>query len=340
MLSRGREEVLQEGVAGASAQPHCQDDACCSTASDDPPICQSETVEKHLASDADQSSQSIAYFPAANSPEAAKSSDLESLSNVEHVTIEIQGSNCPGCIRKISKALESMPFLHNVQLRTIPLQAEFDLEVSRVSVRETIRSFQSRTGRQCESIGDGWQILQVIVPRSCANLEDSVLPFGVMDIKHVGKNRFSIKYDARKIGARHLIQALKAKRNCLINLAPAESYDGMPVDIRQAGRLTLISLIFTLPILILAWAPLPKQKTPYEIASLVLATVVQIVVAGPFYPKALRSLFLHKVIDMDLLVVLSTSITYTLSVASFICEAAGAEFASGMYFETSTLLIT
>ena len=271
-----------------------------------------------------------------------KSDDEESLGDREHVTIEIQGSSCAGCISKVSRALESIPHLYNLRLQTIPLRAEFNIDVAKTTIREVMRSVRTRTGRRCERVGDGWQKLPVVVPAPSVCLETSASRHGLKDIERLGNGSFSIKYDAANLdgGIRQLLEDLENEHNCSITLAPAECYDEIPTDVRKAGFLTCVSSILTLPILILAWAPLPKHQLEYDTASLVLATAVQIIVAGPFYPKALRSLFLNRVIDMDLLVVLSTSVTYTLSVASFICAVSGAKFTSGMYFETSTLLIT
>lgn len=63
-------------------------------------------------------------------------------------------------------------------------------------------------------------------------------------------------------------------------------------------------------------------------------------VAGPFYPKALKAMVFSRVIEMDLLIVLSTSAAYIFSVVSFGFLAAGRPLSSGEFFETSTLLIT
>lgn len=81
--------------------------------------------------------------------------------------------------------------------------------------------------------------------------------------------------------------------------------------------MTLISGILTVPILVMAWAPLHGKKIVYSSTSLALATLVQIFVAGPFYPKATKALVFSRVIEMDLLVVLSTSAAYVFSVVSF-----------------------
>lgn len=100
------------------------------------------------------------------------------------------------------------------------------------------------------------------------------------------------------------------------------------------------SVILTIPVLVLAWALILEREIPYSSTSLALATLVQVVVAGPFYPKALKALIFSKVIEMDLLIVLSTSAAYIFSLISFGYLVAGNSLSTGQFFETSTLLVT
>jgi cation transport ATPase len=71
-----------------------------------------------------------------------------------------------------------------------------------------------------------------------------------------------------------------------------------------------------------------------------LATVVQIIVAGPFYPSVIKVLLFTHVIEIDLLIVLSTMTAYIFSVVSFAFQVKGAPLSTGEFFETSTLLVT
>ena len=325
----------------SSAQNYCRSKFCCITVDDTQQSCKDVAMKKPSASDVGQGLLHCTDVPGKGCHHISSlaQTDIEGLSGLQNVSIIFKGSSCPGCIRKVSRALESMPFLHNLRLRTIPLQATFDVEITKISIRGMMEAVRTKTGRQCERVGEGWQKL-VVLSNSAVDLINSIPPAGVMDIERLKKHTFCIRYDAREIGARELLKAFQAETGFPMDLAPAEGYDEIPVDVRRTGCLTCVSSILTIPILILAWAPFPKHMLQYDVTSLVLATLIQIVVAGPFYPKALRSLFIDKTIDMDLLVVLSTSITYLLSVASFICEAVGSQLTSGMYFETSALLIS
>ena len=259
----------------------------------------------------------------------------------EHVVLKFPGSNCPSCTGKISKAFGSLPAIYNLQMNTILLQAEFDLDLANSSVRNVIELIKSTTGRTCQRIGEGWQELDVVVSGACADLEaDAMLPIGVKDVTRLDRHTFSIKYDARSLGARQLLTTLNTNVHRPVTLAPPRSHDEVSTAIRATAYITAFSSVLTIPILVLAWAPLPNHTVVYGAVSLALATVIQIVVAGPFYPRAFRSLIKDRAIDLDLLVVLSTSITYGFSVASLICEVNGKRLVSGIFFETSALLIT
>ena len=259
----------------------------------------------------------------------------------EHVVLKFPGSNCPSCTGKISKAFESLPAIYNLQMNTILLQAEFDLDLAKSSVRNVIKSIKRTTGRTCQRIGEGWQELDVVVLGACVDFEaDAMLPIGVKDVTRLNRHTFSVKYDANILGARQLLKSLNTNVDSPVTLAPPRSHDEESTGMRATAYVTVISSVLTIPILVLAWAPLPKHTIAYGAVSLALATIIQIVVAGPFYPKAFRSLIKDREIDLNLLVVLSTSITYGFSVASLICEVNGRRLVSGIYFETSALLMT
>ena len=151
--------------------------------------------------------------------------------------------------------------------------------------------------------------------------------------------RALILYNPHVVGARDL---LEKGFGAPLSLAPLSS-DQVATDaghLRRALYMTLLSMILTIPILIMAWAPLPPHTIAYGCISLVLATMVQFLVAGPFYPKALKALLFSGMIEMDLLIVISTTTAYIYSVVAFVYEVRGKPLSTGEFFETSTLLVT
>ncbi|KAK9481208.1 E1-E2 ATPase-domain-containing protein [Lipomyces japonicus] len=124
--------------------------------------------------------------------------------------------------------------------------------------------------------------------------------------------------------------------------APAPSAELMSGarHVSQTAHVTALSVVLTIPVLVLAWAPLPPHKILFGAISLALATIVQIVVAGPCYPSALKAFLFTNVIEMDLLIVLSTSTAYIFFLVAFAYQVRGNPLSTGEFFETSTLLVT
>ena len=142
------------------------------------------------------------------------------------------------------------------------------------------------------------------------------------------------------MGARSLINK-NGPYSC--QLAPPSIDPGLAAGskhVQTMGYTTALSIILTIPVLVLAWAPIKDRPIAYGAVSLALATIIQVTIAGPFYPKALKSLIFSRMIEMDLLIVLSTSAAYIFSVVSFGYLVRGKPLSTGQFFETSTLLVT
>lgn len=149
-----------------------------------------------------------------------------------------------------------------------------------------------------------------------------------------------ISYDPHVVGARDL---LEKGFGAPLSLAPFSSNHATATNaehLRETLLMTLLSALLTIPVLVMAWAPLPPHRIAYGSSSLVLATLVQIFIAGPFYPKAIKALLFSGMIEMDLLIVISTTTAYIYSVTAFAFETRGQPLSTGEFFETSTLLVT
>lgn len=149
-----------------------------------------------------------------------------------------------------------------------------------------------------------------------------------------------INYDPCIVGARDL---LEKGFGAPLSLAPLSSDHATAIDtdhLRESLYLTLLSAFLTIPVLVLSWAPLPPHMIAYGSSSLALATLVQLTVAGPFYPKALKALIFSRMIEMDLLIVISTTTAYIYSVVALVYETRGNPLSTGGFFQTSTLLVT
>jgi heavy metal translocating P-type ATPase len=172
---------------------------------------------------------------------------------------------------------------------------------------------------------------------------------GFGQTKDIGSSlyRYTIRahYDASKIGARDVLEYYQQlSPGQTIQLAPLSAHPSLTIGVWQTKRACLVFLItlaFTIPVLVFAWAPIDDDKTMvYEHISLGLATVVQIIGTNEFVPGAFRSLVYSGLFEMDFLVALSTTIAYIFSVVAYVFKLHGQALETGCFFETPALLVT
>ncbi|KAG7040449.1 copper-translocating P-type ATPase [Colletotrichum scovillei] len=268
--------------------------------------------------------------------------DLEQgLVGKEHVVLSISGMTCTGCETKLKRTLATMNAVRNLKTSLVLARAEFDLQTGAGSVDEVIRHLERTTEFKCEKITtQGAASVDILCPGDPRDFINKPWPNGVTDIRIIDKASVHVEFDAKVVGARVLVETGWGTPLTLAPLRADPSLEAGSKHIRNMGWFTLLSTILTIPVLIMAWAPLPKREIAYGSASLALATIVQVAIAGPFYPKALKSLIFSRVIEMDLLIVLSTSAAYIFSVVSFGFLVSRKPVSTGEFFETSTLLVT
>jgi Cu2+-exporting ATPase len=103
------------------------------------------------------------------------------------------------------------------------------------------------------------------------------------------------------------------------------------------GCRVIVSTILAIPVIVLAY--ISPRPVIYGAIQLVLVTGIMLYVISPLYKQALVTLLRRREIEMDLLVVVSTSIAYIYSVIAFGFECAGKHL-SEPFWETPALLVT
>ncbi|KAH9860822.1 hypothetical protein J1614_012155 [Plenodomus biglobosus] len=257
-----------------------------------------------------------------------------------HVNFSISGMTCTGCETKLQRTLSTLPYVKNLKTSLVLARVELDIMGDAATPEDVVKHLHRTTEFKCEIISNQGCGLDFILDGDVKKKIDGEWPDGVLELKALGKNGVRVEFDAKIIGARDLLQS---EWGASLRLAPVSldaSLDAGSRHVRHMMFMTLLSATLTIPVLVMSWAPLPEREIAYGSASLALATIVQVVVAGPFYPKALKALIFSKVIEMDLLIVLSTSAAYIFSVVAFGYLAAGDPLSTGEFFETSTLLVT
>lgn len=210
---------------------------------------------------------------------------------------------------------------------------------------EVIRHVEKTTTFRCGRITNVGSELDVIPSGGIHAFLRQDLPRGVTSMEPIDQKTVRVCFDAKVVGARRLLdEGFHAPaRLAPPRLAPPRGDPALAAGrkhVRHVGLVTLLSALLTIPVLVLAWAPIHEQPITYGAVSLALATIVQVIVAGPFYTNALKALVFSRMIEMDLLIVLSTSAAYIFSVVSFGYLVRGTPLSTGEFFETSTLLVT
>lgn len=261
----------------------------------------------------------------------------------EHVIISVTGMTCTGCESMLQKALLAIESITNPKTSLILSRAEFDVDLGFGPVTSVIRHIEKVTGFTCERVENEIEKsseIDILPTGDVNSFLDQVLPPGVLQMKPLGKRIVRVFYDPTVIGARDLLNDGFKSPVQLAPLAPEPGIAAGSKHVRNVGWITLLSALLTIPVLVMAWAPIPDHPITYGAISLAFATIIQVCVAGPFYPKALKSLIFARMIEMDLLIVMSTSAAYIFSVISFGYLVSGNPLSTGEFFETSTLLVT
>ncbi|KAF2022389.1 copper-translocating P-t [Aaosphaeria arxii CBS 175.79] len=264
------------------------------------------------------------------------------LSGKEHVILSISGMTCTGCETKLSRTLSTLPAITRLKTSLVLSRAEFDLDTSMSSAEDVVKHLERTTEFKCERVTNNGSSIDFIVDNPIDYVKGD-WPQGVLEMKAVDKKIIRVDFDPKVIGARDLSE--KGWYNPM-QLAPPQADPTLHAGarhVRNVGFATLVSIALTIPVLVLAWAPLSDKeakKITHGSISLAFATIIQIAIAGPFYPKALKALVFSRVIEMDLLIVLSTSAAYIFSVIAFGYMVTSNPLSTGEFFETSTLLVT
>ncbi|KGO41716.1 ATPase, P-type, K/Mg/Cd/Cu/Zn/Na/Ca/Na/H-transporter [Penicillium expansum] len=340
------------GGVQKSASQGCSANSCCkpntTTFSDncvDP--CAPEADGRKIKS-ADSSCADICCTPKKLSlPKDKKSGtvsitpDLEGQAiGVEHAVLSISGMTCTGCETKLNRTLATVAGIKNLRTSLVLSRAEFDLDLNLSTMDFVMKHLERTTEFKCEIITSNGSTMDMIVSGDPFLIVNQAWPDGVSDISLVEKSTIRVSFDPEVVGARDLIEKHWGEIAKLAPICADPALAAGSKHVRHSGFMTLLSAVLTIPVLVMSWAPIPKREIAYSSASLALATVIQVVIAGPFYPTALKALLFSRVIEMDLLIVLSTSAAYIFSVVSFGFLVAGNPLSTSQFFETSTLLVT
>ncbi|OCH96379.1 heavy metal translocatin [Obba rivulosa] len=302
----------------------CCDDSCC-----DGSVCSREEIKRKEIPDRSSQTDLAVLEKGIGSPD-------------QHAILAVKGMTCTGCENKLIRALRAIPAIRNIKTSLVLCRAEFDYDSSATDLQSLIKVVEKRSGFTAEVIdAQAMRWLDLMVDRKlCEQFLLKSPPKGIDSVSRVKKGIMRVIYDAHVIDARTIIQAYAEYTPILAPEARDPAITAGAKHIHTLAARVVASSLLTIPVLVMAWAPLPKHPHAYNIASMVLATAVQTAITGPFYVNAFKDLFFSRLIETDLLIVLSTTAAYVYSVVAFAYEMVGRPLSTGGFFETSTLLVT
>ncbi|KZV93124.1 heavy metal translocatin [Exidia glandulosa HHB12029] len=262
--------------------------------------------------------------------------------------MSVEGMDCPSCASKVTRALLSIPSVRDVKVNVFAAQATLGYSEGLAFPFDIAKRTAELTGFACgvmeESIPQGEvSVLRIRVPPTLdISWEKASLPPGVsIKSQHpsVEGTMLEVEFNTLSILPRDVVAAFSRWDGVFVPTPRVRVSEQADKELRSLFRRSFISVLLCVPVLIFSWAPLPSHPVAYGGACLALATIIQVYVGSPIYSASLRSLFLQRILDMDLLVVLSTSIAYVFSIVAYSLLVSG-HFFSDPFFETSSLLIT
>ncbi|KAJ7736303.1 E1-E2 ATPase-domain-containing protein [Mycena metata] len=262
----------------------------------------------------------------------------------EPLKLEITGMDCADCCIKVSRALSRLPSIKRVHLAYIEAVASL-LYNPEVITPEAIARYVARaTGFTIQPIGkeDTLPSTHITLPITFSQPPPPDT-LAQLDPRHRSELRgfTEILFPIRGDGARQPRQVLADLAEYGPALVPSDALgkmdDRVSKDLRRIALRTLCSILLAIPVLILAWAPLPGSSFAHGLASVILTTLIQFV-AFPILSSSVRFIVFMHAVDMSVLVSVSSLSAWIFSLVSFAFEVAGKPFADP-FFETVALLV-
>lgn len=311
--------------AHAHAEPCCSDEKCA-------------TETSHV--EATHSSHNHAPPKSHTLFKASAPADVEKqINNLQNTTFTIAGMDCSGCAKIAARAFESIPGVSNTSVTFIAGTANCDIDISVTNTTEVMRLVERATKYKVDRLDVTHPSLNLLMDQKSAQEVTRNLPQGVLDCKSISKRQYQVTYNSSVIGARKVLEAFPTAT--LAPPAQDENTTAGQARLWHVSWLTVIAFCFTIPVVVFSWADPPISERTKLYVSLVLATVVQAIAIPEFYQPALSALIYNRVVEMDMLVVISITAAYAYSMVAFALTLAGKDGeTTEPLFETSTLLIS
>nr|XP_035153325.1 copper-transporting ATPase 2 isoform X2 [Callithrix jacchus] len=279
--------------------------------------------------------------------------------------LQIKGMTCASCISTIERNLQNKAGILSVLVALMAGKAEikYDPEVVQpLEIAQLIQDLGFEAAVMEDYTGSDGSIELIITGMTCAscvhNIESKLMRTNGITYASVAlaTSKALVKFDPEIIGPRDIIKIIEeigfhaslAQRN------PNAHHLDHKMEIKQWKKSFLCSLVFGIPVMALMIYMLIPSSEPHESMVLdhniipglsilnliffILCTFVQLLGGWYFYVQAYKSLR-HRSANMDVLIVLATSIAYVYSLVILVVAVAEkAERSPVTFFDTPPML--
>ncbi|CAL1375363.1 unnamed protein product [Linum trigynum] len=278
--------------------------------------------------------------------------------------IRIVGMSCTSCSSTLEQTLQAMQGVQKAQVALATEEAEVIYDARILNHAQLLETIED-CGFEAIFISTSDQMDKITLRVEGTTTEDSMtmiekslqaLP-GVQTIDmDLELHRVSIAYKPDRTGPRSFIKVIEStgsgRYKAMIEAGHGGRDSHKQEEIKQYYRSFLWSLVFTVPVFLLAmvfmYIPGIKHGLDTKIVNMLtvgallkwgLSTPVQFVIGRRFYTGSYKAL-LHGSANMDVLIALGTNAAYFYSVYSVLRAATSPNFESTDFFETSSMLIS
>ncbi|KAG0342893.1 serine/threonine protein kinase Ran1 [Podila humilis] len=281
--------------------------------------------------------------------------------NWKQACFQVDGMTCTGCEKTLNAALQAHPSIAGVKSNMFLSKAEISYDPAALTTVDIIDIIQaagfsaqlvhSATGNQAcflvtRQADDFDPEKDRSVVTSTLDMR-GIVAVDVMD--HLPGFLVDVAFDPDVTGTRDIAQALRSQ-GFTAGLAKDDS-DGAKKgkgEMMRMLRLLIISVILVIPVVFLAFifphagtSEVAPELSARNLALFLLTTPIQLYVGAPIYRGAWNGLVLSRELNMDFLVVLSTSCAYFYSTIATIVAMSSTRYAAPeVFFETSAILVT
>ena len=291
---------------------------------------------------------------------------------VDEIVLSIQGMTCGHCVATVRKSLEAVDGVQDAEVQLEGGRAVVHVEPGRVSrdaLEQAVRAagYQTREAPeppQLVSLGGSKPAPQPDPPQAktaelairgmtCAGcvhtIEQRVLKLAGVEQAEVNlaSGTARLRFDPNKVDEQTIAKAIDAAgyEARLIEEARHGEHDHAGDEAeeeRDWRRRLIVSVVFTVPLLILAMSHGAFHFPYAEWVQLALAVPVVVYGGAPFYSRAWKAL-LHGVFDMNTLIAVGTGAAFLFSLVSTAAPqlvlAEGAAGPAPIYYETAAAIL-